>query len=170
MSSLSEAFDAPVILKDYGLDLSLPKLDLDDHAKWCEEINAARRPAKEKRIPGNTPPADRARLLARIEFESAGLDDVSELLYTPAGVRTVLDKSLEKSGRADAAERKAIINKIPPWRAQSLAFKLSGLFETRAPAPAAENPAPNPQSGESGSEATSTPATGDTSASSSAST
>lgn len=168
--SLSEAFDQPVVYKENGLDLTLPKLDLDDHAKWCAEIHAARKPLRLKAIPGNLPPAERARQIRAVEFDEPTLDDISDLLYTPTGIKTALEKSLEKAGVTDAAERAKTVKRIKPHAAQRLAMDISGLFEKK-PILAEQQGGANPLTGAGEStDPTSTSTTGDGPGSSSPST
>jgi hypothetical protein len=156
MSTLSEAFDVPVPFKDYGLDILFPKLDIDDHAKWCAEIHEARKPRELKLIPGNAAPVDRFKMQRSVEFSEPTLDDIDDLLYTPAGARACLDRSLAKAGKSDD-DRKVILKKIPPGRAQRLALAVSGLYEKiPAPLPGAAPLSPPPSESPSG--ATSAPA------------
>lgn len=165
MSSISDAFDAPITFRGCGLDVTFPRLDIDDHAKWCAELHAQRKPFALKMIPGNAPPIERFKMQRSVEFAEPTLDDIAELLFTPAGVRSTLDKSLEKSGM-DEATRKTTINRIPPASAQKLAMSVSGLYQKLpppVPTAAASNGGASPLAQGSGSPggATSTPATGD---------
>lgn len=172
MSSLPAAFDAPVRFTDYGLDLSLPKLDLDDHAAWCAELHAVRKPLAMKLIPGNAQPTERFKMQRAVEYGEPTLDDIADLLYTPKGARDCLKKSLIKSGKNEA-EAGEILKKIPPGRAQSLAIDVSGLFERVPPPPTPEQGAkvPDPLAQGSGSGGATSPSpTGDGPASSSPST
>lgn len=171
MSSLSAAFDAPIVFNEDGLEFSFPKLDIDDHAKWCEELHAVRKPATLKLIPGNAQPIERFKMTRNAEFETPTLDTIADLLYTPAGSRTAVMKSLAKAGKSED-EAKAIIKKIKPSKFQRLAMDVSGLFETLPP----PLPKPNPggvnplAQGGSPSNPTSTPEIGAGQDSSSAST
>lgn len=162
MSSLSDAFDQPVSYTEDGLNLSLPKLDIDDHIKWCKELYEQQKPIKLKSIPGNLPPAERARQQRAVEFDEPALDEILDLIYTPAGMKTAIDKSLEKMGMSDPAERAKTIKRIKPSRARSLAMEVSGLFEKRAVATTDQTGGATPLSGAgaSGGGPTSTSTTG----------
>jgi hypothetical protein len=173
MSSLSDAFDAPVPFNEHGLELSLPKLDLDDHAAWCKELHAARKPGVLKLIPGNAPPTERFKMQRAVEYDEPTLDSIADLLYTPGGARDCLTRSLRKLGKSPE-EALAIVKRIPPGRAQRLALDVSGLFE-KIPPPlipqqGGNTPDPLAQAPGSQSSPASTPVTGDGPGSSSAST
>jgi hypothetical protein len=135
MSSILDAYDTPERYQGHGLDLSFPKLDIDDHVAWCADLHAARKPAELKLIPGNAAPVDRFRMQRFVEHNKPTIDNVADLIYTAEGARECLRRSLVKAGMPDA-EAAATLKKIPPGRIQSLAIDVSGLFE-RTPAPAA---------------------------------
>jgi hypothetical protein len=106
---------------------------------------AKRKPLAMKLIPGNAQPTERFKMQRAVEYGEPTLDDIADLLYTPAGARDCLKKSLVKSGKSEA-EAAEILKKIPPGRAQSLAIDVSGLFECVPPPPQPEQggKAPDP--------------------------
>jgi hypothetical protein len=171
MSTFAEAFDVPVKFERYGLSLSLPKLDIDDHVAWCAELHEQRKPKKLKLIPGNTQPLERFKMQRNVEFDEPTIDDIADLIYTAAGARTCLDKSLAKAGMAEN-DRRATLKKIPPGAIQRLALDVSGLFEKVPPQlPAQGGASPLAEGGQSPGIPTSVPeATGDGQDSSSANT
>jgi hypothetical protein len=155
MSSLAEAFDVPYPLNDAGLNLQLPKLDIEDHANWCAEIKAAEMPGKLKRLPPG-PPDVRFAIQSRIEAEDVPLDRIADMVYDPRGVAEFWHRSLAKLGMTDPAERLAVMRKLPAWRLQKIAKYISGRRAN-----------PLAGGGGGGSEVTSTPETGGTPGSSS---
>lgn len=172
MSTLSDAFEAPVIFREGGLDLKLPRLDIDDHAAWIEELHPKLKTERLAKIAGNTPYAERKALTEAAERKPT-IEDIARMLADPPIIKAAVDKALAKSGITDAAERLRIIKRIKVGRLQSLAMDVSGLYDRDfIEQPKDEKPGagPLPGAGASPSEATSTPDAGPTPGSSSPST
>lgn len=149
----AEAFEAPVIERIGGRDVTFPVLWNEDYLPWIAQIATERRAKSKPLIPAKGDPIDRFKMDRIVALEEVTVDAISERVWTIPGAMKVLDLSLAKAGVKDEAERKRIVNAVPPRRVCVLASEVSGLFERRVTAAAAPQPTegddPNARSAES---------------------
>lgn len=128
--NFAEAFDAPHVELIAGQSVEFHRPEMDDYAKWIEEIKAARRKTDTALIPEDSLDTERFNMRRMIErdIRSISLTDVVQQVYTLPGARKVLKLSLRKSGKTDP-EADAVIAKVLPRRIIQLAMRASGLFE-----------------------------------------
>lgn len=148
--NFAEAFEAPVVEKILGNDVTFPVLWNEDYLPWVAEITKDRRTRSKALIPPLASDIDKFRMSRIAEFDEPSLDAIAEKVWTMAGAIKVLNLSLAKAGIADPLERKKIIKGVPPRRTISLAVEVSALFEKKEPVAGAtdkqETTDPNPPS------------------------
>lgn len=163
--NFAEAFEAPIVEKVRGVDISFPVLEIDDYATWISELTAAKRDVGRKTIPKAVDPVTKLptqidsvtkwTIDQRIENIEASLEDVAAKIWTVEGAKRILDISLQKlpefapikddkAGNATRQDaRQQIIKRVRPQRINALAAEVSALFEARPPEEKAGQTPPN---------------------------
>jgi hypothetical protein len=124
--NFSQAFEGPVKATIAGQEVVFPRLTIADYIDWAAELTAQRRKVAIESIPAALPMAQRAQMVRSINVDEATLDDISPLVYTPAGALKVLTKSLAKAGLDPV-----LVNSLSATDAMRLAMEVSSLFEVR---------------------------------------
>ena len=118
--------------------VEFPKLSTREVAAFGEQIRVRRREAiKASSKDAGLKPAETYRALQEAEYE-ASLEEIADYLSTPKMSVAIIEKSLEKAGKA--ADAPAILEKIGPIETRNLARSIAGTTSLYGREPKKEAP------------------------------
>ena len=144
MSDFSTAsqLETPIVEAVDGVDVSFPRLTMDDLSKWAGEIQNKRvLEAKTRHTADKSlSPFDRQSLIQRIIDTDIELASVQAKSFTPDGIKKALIVSLKKSGKSDV-DALAVLSRIHYRRQYELAQEvLSAPAPVQPEGDGSENP------------------------------
>jgi hypothetical protein len=141
MSTFSDAFERPAVIKIDGQDKEIKPLTVRDYLPWCAELVQQYQERNTKLIPTDLKSVDKMKLQSQIAAFEVTPDDIRPLIFRVKGTMRALEtaalKALAGKKLADITDddRKQHLPKVEEWidgytpkEAEIVAVKLSGLF------------------------------------------